>query len=55
MTGTPRLISNSDGDSMNLAHFRPPIPPAQVYRTLDELVGTAVDVYAYSDGPAEAA
>ena len=43
-----RLLFNSDGDSLTLSHFSPPIDHRQLCRVLDELVGTAVGVFLYS-------
>ncbi len=42
---SPRIIFNCDGDSTTLSHFKPPITPEQLCRTLDELKGTQVDVF----------
>ena len=41
----PLLLFNCDGDSVSLAHFEPPITAAQLCRPIDELSGTAVNVF----------
>jgi len=46
----PRLIYNSDGDSTTLQAFPPPITTEQMCRDINELRGTAVDVFTNSMG-----
>ena len=46
----PRLIFNSDGDSITLMQFPPPITQEQACRAVEELVGTEVDVFTNSMG-----
>lgn len=46
----PRLIHNSDGDSTTLMTYSPPITPAECCRDIDEIAGTAVEVFTNSLG-----
>ena len=46
----PRLIFNSDGDSTTYIAFEPPITPEQACRDIEEVVGTAVEVFTNSMG-----
>ncbi|MAE62641.1 MAG: hypothetical protein CMJ18_00080 [Phycisphaeraceae bacterium] len=48
--GIPKLIYNSDGDSTTLGPFEPPITVDQACRDIEEVVGTAVDVFSNSMG-----
>jgi len=43
--GGPRILFNVDGGSASLAFYQPPITLKQLCRTLDELEGTAVEVF----------
>ena len=46
----PRLIFNSDGDSTTYIAFEPPITPEQACRDIEEVAGTAVEVFTNSMG-----
>ena len=46
-TDSPKLVFNSDGCSATLSIATPPITLQEYYRPLDELAGSAVDVFAW--------